>query len=46
MVGTRGTSNLYMCNVCAILTESLKGKNHLRHLGVDGRIILKWDVNM
>ena len=46
MVGTRGTSKQYMCNVCAILTQSLKGRHHLRHLGVDWRIILKWSVNM
>lgn len=46
MVGTFGTNNQCMCNVCAILAENLKGMHHLRHLGIDGSIILKWGVNM
>jgi hypothetical protein len=31
-----------MKNVYRILVEKLKGKNHLRNQGVDGRIILRW----
>jgi hypothetical protein len=46
MVGTRGTNNRCRCNVCAVLAENLKGRHHLRHLDVDGRIILKWGVIM
>jgi hypothetical protein len=26
------------------LLENLKGRNHLGHLGLDGKIILKWFV--
>jgi hypothetical protein len=31
-----------MRNIFKILAGKLEGKNHLGHLGVDGRISLKW----
>ena len=46
MVGTLGTNNQCIYNVCAILAENLKGRHHLRHLGFDEKIILKWGVKI
>jgi hypothetical protein len=31
-----------MRNACRILSEHLKGRDHLENIGIDGRIILKW----
>jgi hypothetical protein len=31
-----------MRNACKILIGTPEGKNYLKELGVDGRIILKW----
>jgi hypothetical protein len=41
VVGTLGTNNQCMCNVCAIFFRKFEGKTPCVHLGVDERIILK-----
>jgi hypothetical protein len=42
MVGTLGTNNQCMCNVCAIFVRKFEGKTPRVHLGVVERIILKY----
>jgi hypothetical protein len=27
------------------MSENLKGRNHLKDLGIEGKIILKWSLN-